>query len=46
MSFSHKHILGTRHLSPQDITLILDTAEQEGAPNRSIRPEATTLALS
>ncbi|NLV24801.1 MAG: aspartate carbamoyltransferase catalytic subunit [Deltaproteobacteria bacterium] len=27
MSFSHKHILGTRHLSPQDITLILDTAE-------------------
>ncbi len=28
------------------VELILDTAEQEGAPNRSIRPEATTLALS
>ena len=27
MSFSHKHILGTDHLSREDIELILETAE-------------------
>ncbi len=44
MSFPHRHLLGIEPLSPADITVILDLAEQYVALNRSRHKHSEALA--
>ncbi|MDQ2091714.1 aspartate carbamoyltransferase catalytic subunit [Marimonas arenosa] len=44
MSFQHRHLLGIEPLSPADITIILDLAEQYVTLNRSARKHSEALA--